>query len=621
MERRFSPAILPLLIASMCLSDAGWAAPKQRPRPRTDGLPPATSVVPTPPAPTTPAAVKSDPISEERARTQAYVDHINADQMRPTDSQLSLGETLDPQLRAMESEPTRGAGGAPKATARRLDTTSLEQLLGSLKNTERPTPRRMARREPPAPGQNEATLLTPDFSRQKSSFAVLLGRDIVTLPVAGTPASESLQPDGGVADAWSLVDIVAEGLEFSPALRQAGAQRETARERTRQARADLLPTLSTRIATGQARSTTDGTSPVSTGQYQTSITRLVQPIYNHTLINNFGSANAAERAAAARLLAARESVALSIVQATVNLASSRISVEFSEELEGNLTEILRYLEDRARTGVASASDLERARTRVLAAKQQIIDQQASYRSALFEVERLLGTVPRNLRLPYLNQLPQLPQTQAELRALVLSRNADLQALKADVEAQRALVEAQFGRMLPALSLSAERDTQSNVQGPTPMQRDTRLLAVLTWSVSLGGKEVFGGREATAELNVRTAKYEDERRRIEQTVESDFTQLVSATQRVPAGEAEQRSALEVVKAVREQLKIGRMGTLLEALDAFDRLYAARVRYGQSLAQQMIAQAQLLQRMNGLSAMAAAAPDPNAAAPGGATDEAR
>lgn len=607
-----------LALALLSAQGAG-AAPKARPAspPERPARPVTAAIAPAAPAKAAPAAVApsrpgeatpapaaaaggaNPAISAERARTQAYVESVSADQARAYDSITSFGDSLDPSLAELGRAVPADERGAPKAAARPPDSQSLEQLLGSLQAVERPATRRMGRRAAPAAPIGATQLpATPDFSRQKSSFALLIGRDEVTLPASGGPTTGT---DTAVdpADVWTLEDIVAEGLAFSPALRQAVSQRETARERQRQARADLFPTLSTRIAQGHARSVTEGASPRSTDNYGTSITRLTQPLYNHTLFNNFGSASAAERAAALRLRSAREAVALSLVQATVNLASSRVTVEFSEELERNLREVLRYLEDRAQTGAASAADLERARTRVLAASQQIIDQQAGYRSALFELERLLGTSPKALRLPVLNQLPPLPQSQAELRALVLERNTDLLALKADIEAQGGQVKAQYGRMLPSLSLSAERDTQDNVQGPTALQRDTRLLAVVTWSLSLGGKEYFGGREASAELNVRKARLDDERRRIEQAIDADFTQLLSATQRIPAGESEQRSALQVVNNVREQLKIGRMGTLLEALDAFDRLYAARARYAQALAQQLIAQAQLLQRLNALT----------------------
>jgi outer membrane protein TolC len=52
-------------------------------------------------------------------------------------------------------------------------------------------------------------------------------------------------------------------------------------------------------------------------------------------------------------------------------------------------------------------------------------------------------------------------------------------------------------------------------------------------------------------------------------------------------------------VREQLSVGRIGSLLDALDASDRLYQARIRVTQALSEQMLAQAQLLKHMRQLA----------------------
>ena len=58
---------------------------------------------------------------------------------------------------------------------------------------------------------------------------------------------------------------------------------------------------------------------------------------------------------------------------------------------------------------------------------------------------------------------------------------------------------------------------------------------------------------------------------------------------------------MTEAVREQLKAGRIGSMLEALDASDRLYQARNKLTQSLGQQMLAQAQLLRHMGQLTSI--------------------
>ena len=206
-----------------------------------------------------------------------------------------------------------------------------------------------------------------------------------------------------------------------------------------------------------------------------------------------------------------------------------------------------------------------------------------------------------LQLPYLNLLPGLPATQVELRRLVRDHSYDLQALRADIEAQQHTVSSQYGKALPVFGISLERDDGVNSRGTNPRQVDNRLLAVLTWDISLGGKEFFSGSGANSELVNRQSKLTEETDRALQSADADFALLQSASLRVTAGDAEEKAALAVVAAVREQLRTGRISSLLEALDAFDRHFAARQRLVQTLAQQMQAQAQLLRRIGLLSSL--------------------
>ena len=531
-----------------------------------------------------------------RARTRGQIEDVTADRARPEDQAMSLGTTLSPNLRQRNTElPLAAPRGAAPDKAR----------------TPPPAPRAESAPPPPSAerlgtrtrsGETQARAYTPDLSRQTLTFARFAGRSTIDLPrtTGSAPAEERTAPP------WALADIVRATLQRSPSLRQTQAQHESAEARTGQSVADLLPTLSTRLASGRAETRLANKPDAETDDYRTQTTRLVQPIYNHVLIKNLSGTRAAETAAAHRVEASREAVALSAIQAGANLAAQRILIDDVAQHEAQLGEVLAYLEDRAASGASSRADLERARTRVLAARELRINQQAAYQTALYELERLLGHTPDALHLPFLNQLPGLPQTQAEIRRLVLDSNADLQALRADITAQEAAVSAQYGRLLPSLALSAERDHQENTEGPSPLQKDRRLLAVLNWSVSLGGKEIHGGREASAELRNRIARYDDEKQRLEQALETDFSLLLSATQRIAAGEAEQRAAQTVVEATREQMRVGRIGSLLDALDAFDRLYAARQKLALALSQQMSAHAQLLRRLGQLAAFADGAP---------------
>ncbi len=435
----------------------------------------------------------------------------------------------------------------------------------------------------------------------KFRLADLAGQDLIDLPnvesdlpqTATTPTDKSM----------GLPDFVALSLQQSPQMRQARAQFESAEARVGVTRADLLPTASVRIARGPERSesTTQALPPTGSNKhtYHSKTLRLTQPVFNLPVFKEFDSSRQSKDASSLRLQSMREATSLAATKATIDVAVARITLNFSDAQLEQLNKILTYLEARASAGASSQADLERARTRVLNARQTRIEQQTNYRNAMFELDRLTGVMPTSLHLPFLQLLPALPDNYGQIRQYVKEQNLDLLALRKDVSAQRSLVTAEYSKYLPVLGVSLEKDTTENVRGTNAPWTDTRALAVMTWNVSLGGKEYYSGQQASAELRNREAKLDDETQRLSQATEADIALLQSTELRVQAAQAEQASAMTVVDAVEEQLKSGRISSLLEALDASDRLFGARYRLTQALGQQMKAHAQLLSRLGLLS----------------------
>lgn len=435
----------------------------------------------------------------------------------------------------------------------------------------------------------------------KFRLADLVGSDLIDLPNVESDQAPTTTPT--IGKGMSLPDFVALSLQQSPQMRQALAQFESAEARVGMSRADLLPTASVRIAKGPEKSESTVTALPTTGTnrhtYYSRTMRLTQPVFNVPVFKEFDSSRQTKDASSLRLQSMREATSLAATKATIDVAVARITLNFSDAQLEQLNKILTYLEARASAGASSQADLERARTRVLNARQTRIEQQTNYRNAMFELDRLTGVIPTTLHLPFLQLLPALPDNYGQIRQYVKEQNLDLLALRKDISAQRSLVTAEYSKYLPVFGVSLEKDTTENVRGTNAPWTDTRALAVMTWNVSLGGKEYYSGQQASAELRNREAKLDDETQRLSQATEADIALLQSTELRVQAAQAEQASALTVVDAVEEQLKSGRIGSLLEALDASDRLFGARFRLTQALGQQMKAHAQLLSRLGLLS----------------------
>ncbi|WP_396433511.1 TolC family protein [Limnohabitans sp.] len=560
-------------------------------------------------------ATSTENLRTLRERTRESIEAVRADQPGALDNARGLGANLNPTQMNQRASVWQGraqAASAESASGKPPAPASTPEGLRYLETIQWPEPRqaRGSKRLLPRPaalGTEEMPRMayTPDFSRQRLTLGVVAGRVLIDLPQQElsdlNPQTEVVRVEVNSDDALSLPDLVNVGLGYSPVMDQAVAQLDAAINRSKQARADLLPRLTVRYSEGPENSKGPNVQPNGANKHVTysESVRLTQPLFNLPLVSDWMTELSNERSANWRLQAAQESVALAVTQATLNLAAARLVLEHSDEQLVNFSRLLDYVQSRAQTGVASTADLERTRSRVLLARQLRIDQQGNYKNALLELQRLTGQSPTALKLPYLNQLPGLPSTQGEMRRMVWNQSFELRALRSDIEAQKLSLASNQYRMLPVVGISLEHDASRNVRGDNPRQVDQRLMGVMSWDVSLGGKEVYGISAAAAELDNRQAKLTEQGERVMQLVDADFAALQSATLRVTAGQAEQLATAVVVSSVNEQLRIGRIGSLLEALDAYERNFAARQRLTQTLAQQMQAQAQLLARMGLLS----------------------
>jgi outer membrane protein TolC len=422
-------------------------------------------------------------------------------------------------------------------------------------------------------------------------------RDVTQTDVLALPAVEigdvSATAASSVEQAVDLNELIDRALDISPPLQQVRAQLEVAQSGRKIARADLLPSFSFRHATGPEQSQT---LQLATDKhtYRQSGVRLTQPLFNAPLSQELAASRQAEGAAEFRYQSAYDNVLMSVIRSTVDVATTRLVLDFSNVQLAQLQNILSYLENRVAGGAASPADFERARTRVLNARQIRIEQQAAYRNASLELSRLTGLTPSAIRLPDASRFPGIALGSSQLHGLALAQNPDLRALQNDIEAQKSRVKAEMAKYLPVVGVSLEHDNSKNVQGTNGPHTDTRVLLVASWAASLGGKEWHQAEQARAELRAREAKFTDESQRLSQALEGDTAMLQSAALRIQTAQLEQVSAGKVVDAIAEQLKTGRLGSLLDALDASERFFSARQRLVQSMGQHIKAHAQILQR---------------------------
>lgn len=552
--------------------------------------------------------VSDNKILIEREQTRLMIENVKADQKAILDYSNTLGQKLNmPLLKKNQKTEVVLLNNSSDKDNSNTDSKMTPVVIGQWPNLLPPSDKKLLVNPRPRGIKNDdgSLVYTPDFSRQRLTLGLLNNSPFIDLPVQdleNKSISDSLKKSKfDIEKSLTLADLVYAGLNYSPVIDQAQSQLEIAIARSKSARAELMPKASVRYANGKEDSQADG-SAKNSHTTTSSAYRISQPLINIPATQDWMSELSNQDAASWRLHASRESVALSVVNAMVNLSTARMTLDFADEQLIEFNRLLEYIESRNQTGASSVADMERTRTRVLQAKQARIEQQANYRNAQTELERLTGLNPTAIQLPYLNQLPGLPNTQAELRRIVWENSYDLRTLRKDIKAQEYNISSQYSRYLPTLSFNLERDDGKNIRGTNPRQVDNRAIAVVNWELSLGGKELFAAKAAQAELANRQARLNEEAEKSLQAIDADFSLLQSATLRIVTGQSEQQAAEIVLLSVREQIKNGRVSSLLEALDANEKYFNSRQRLIQTLAQQIQAQAQILRRIGVLGQIA-------------------
>lgn len=535
-------------------------------------------------------------IGLEREKTKAMIDNVNADKTGRLDNANSLGINLKSlPLKNNEYKYTDLNTQINNNNDNYFSPVVMGQWpeLKAINDTKKiinPIPRGTL-------NDDGSHIFTPDFSRQKLTLGLLNKDPFIDLPDQELDVV-NLESKAEKNNIYTLADLVYAGINYSPILEQAQYQLEISIARAKSSRADLFPKASIRYATGKENSNSE--SPLANQHITTSSAyRVTQPIFNLPIIREWMSELNNQDSVNWRMHSVKESISLSVVNAVINVSTNRMILDFADDQIKEFNKLFEYVQSRNQSGASSTADMERVRTRIMQSQQLRIEQQANYRNSLMEIKKLTGLLPSSIQLPYLNQLPGLPSMQSTLRTIVWENSYDLRALRKDIKAQEMNISSQYNKLLPTLSLNLERDDGQNIRGINARQIDDRVLAVLNWEVSLGGKEFYSANAAVKELKNRQARLDEEVEKIMQEIDTDYQLLQSATLRIATGQSEQQAAQIVVISVNEQLKNGRLNSVLEALDANEKYFNARQRLVQTLGQQIQAQAQLLRRIGVLN----------------------
>jgi multidrug efflux system outer membrane protein len=294
---------------------------------------------------------------------------------------------------------------------------------------------------------------------------------------APAPGTAALQ-----ADWWrsfqsdELVQLVEQALAGSPDLAVAAERVRQAEIAVRSAGASLFPSVNLSGSTA-ARRSDPGPGAGFSGSESSSLSLGVS--YE---IDLWGRLAAGVRGAEASLQGSRydlESARLSLTSAVADayfqVVALRVRLAIARENLALAERLLGIVEARYQNGVASALDLSRQRTTVLAQRAALLPLQEQERQTLSALALLLGRTPQGFDIATASlEGLQVPEVGPGLPSELLRRRPDLAAAEAGLARADADVDAARAALLPSIQLSGSAGLAS-----------TALLSLANPSVSFG----------------------------------------------------------------------------------------------------------------------------------------
>lgn len=406
------------------------------------------------------------------------------------------------------------------------------------------------------------------------------------------------------AQAATLQEALKPALENHPRL---SAERATVRataQSVKQARADLLPTVSAQASAGYEETNTPTTRANNSGQSsgsekltstQTALTASQLVFDGFGELNEMRAAKQDYTAADYTLQSVANDFSLNAIRAWLEVERLRQVVKLSEE---NVALHQKYLDDMdfaLEAGGGKISDVQQTRSRLELAKARYLQSQGELRKAEADYKEIFGDMPTTLTAEELAESTLPPDVNA---AVALSRHHPaLKAAHAATKAANNRKAATFSPFVPRVDLEVTGNSDNNVSGIKGEARDLSALVVARYDFYTGGADT-ARRQQEAENALRAA---DDARRIRGELERDAAQawadLEVARLRLPVLQSSVENAEKVVASYRDEFGLGRR-SLLDLLDSENERLQSRIALAGAETQEQFAEYQVLARVGNL-----------------------
>lgn len=412
------------------------------------------------------------------------------------------------------------------------------------------------------------------------------------------------------ASAQSLEQALAQAYSNNPALAAQRSRLRAVDEGVPQALAGYRPTV--KATAGVSRVTSDtkykggGETASEYNEKSVGITA-TQPLYDATVAPSVRKAERLVESQRATLLTQEQNTLLTAAQAYLDVVQNQALLQLQISNEQVLKRQLDAARDRFRVGEYTRTDVSQSESRLAAAVASRISAEGTLEASRATYARVVGAMPGKLKAP--KPAFKLPGTLDEVVEMARSNNPAVLTASFNEAAQRDQVDAEYGRLMPSATLSAQATRTYDPGYSSGVQLDRndgmQITAQVTIPLYQAGLPEAAVREAKNTANQYRLQIEDTRRQATESAISAWQNLQAARASIESFQSQIKAAQIALEGVRQEAQVGSR-TVLDVLNQEQELLNARVNLVQAQRNEMVYAFTLLSATGQLTARQLALP---------------
>jgi len=376
------------------------------------------------------------------------------------------------------------------------------------------------------------------------------------------------------APAQELRDAVEMAVRSHPLVASSVAGYKAAEHGVDEIEGGFLPSLDLSADSGYQRAHRPVGSSVDKNQWRNKQRlALSQLVYDGKgTINRALSAQATADAAQFEVRAAATRVARRAVRAYLDVARDRKLIDFAVANIELHNRILADVEEAARAGGGSETQVAQVKTRLFNAQSQRRRAEGNLKNSIADYIEAIGEMPGNLQdRPFPGMLP--PATVEDAVAEALKSNPTLLSSIEEERASKLSAAAERSAFLPTIDLEFAHERRDGVDGTSGHETDSTALVKLSWNFYKGGSDQASVRRALERSSEAMYRIHEIDRQIRRELDIALNDYHVARDQVALLRDRVATAQEVTNAYREQFRFGQR-TLIELLDSGNELFLAQ-----------------------------------------------